>query len=261
MPDRPQPPARPTAKRATTVTRPYGGVKAEARREERRQRLLAAGLEVFGHQGYHHTTVRDVCLAAGLTERYFYESFKSLRLLFDAVHEQLRNELLEVTTPPPSPDGTEPLALGVDAALRQLEASLRLWYRFLQADPRRARIMLFDASVIDDLDAVRPNRAAQEFQAGLMRLVDTLHPDLARHGIQLELTVAALTGALTSHARTWAASHYVTPLEDLVRHSMLVFYGLATLYQALNEGKLVMPSADPSLSADASAASRHPEAA
>ncbi len=241
-------------KRATTVTRPYGGVKAEARRQERRQRLLDAGLEVFGHKGYHHTTVRDICVAAGLTERYFYESFKSLRLLFDAVHEQLRNELLQITSTPLPPSDKSPSEI----ALLQLETGLRLWYGFLQADPRRARIMLFDANVVDGLDAERTNTAAQEFHAGLMRLVVTLHPDLARHGIQIELTVAALAGALTSHARVWAASHYATSLDDLVRHSMLAFYGLTTLYQALNEGKLVMPTPEPSLNADASAASRRP---
>src|SRR5690606_6793327 len=58
-------PAMPSApassKRPAIVTRLYGGVKAEARREERRQRLLAAGLEVFGRHGYHHTTVRNIC--------------------------------------------------------------------------------------------------------------------------------------------------------------------------------------------------------
>ena len=246
-----------TAKRPVTVTRPYGGVKAEARRQERRQRLLAAGLEVFGHRGYHHTTVRDICVEAGLTERYFYESFKSLRLLFDAVHEPLRNELLQITAPT-SPDDSTP---STATALTQLEASLRQWYGFLQADPRRARIMLFDASVIDDLDTERPNTAAQEFHARMLGLVETLHPDLARHGIQTELTVAALSGALMSQARAWASAQFTLPMDDLVRHSMLVFHGLATLYVALNEGRLALPPDSAALSADASAASRRPATA
>lgn len=244
-----------SSKRPAIVTRPYGGVKAEARREERRQRLLAAGLEVFGRHGYHHTTVRNICDAAGLTERYFYESFKSLRLLFDAVHEQLRSELLQITTPAEAVDSAAP---STDAALAHLEASLRRWYGFLQADPRRARIMLFDASVIDDLDAVRPNTAAQEFHARMLRLVETLHPDLPRLGIQPELTVAALSGALMSQARAWASAQFTLPMDDLVRHSMLVFHGLATLYEALNEGRLTLPQDRTALSADASAASRRP---
>jgi AcrR family transcriptional regulator len=190
------------SKRPAIVTRPYGGVKAEARRQERRQRLLAAGLEVFGHHGYHHTTVRNICDAAGLTERYFYESFKSLRLLFDAVHEQLRDELVRLTLPTSEQPHPSPL--------QQVEASLRAWLSFLQTDPRRARIMLIDASVIEDLDAVRRNHAAQAFQAHMLILLKLLHPNLSRHGIELELTAASLNGALLSLARTWAQGGFAT---------------------------------------------------
>lgn len=228
------------SKRSATVTRPYGGVKAEARRQERLQRLLAAGLDVFGHRGYHHTTVRDICDAAGLTERYFYESFKTLRLLFDAVHEQLRDELARVTQPAWSPEDPQG-----HSALDSLETALRIWFEYLQADPRRARIMLIDASVIDDLDAVRTNAAAQEFHARMLRLVETLHPDLPRHGLQLDLVVAALSGALMSLARTWARSDFALSRDVIVRHSMLVFEGLTALHHALNEAAAAhAPSSD-----------------
>lgn len=228
------------AKRPATVTRPYGGVKAEARRQDRRQRLLAAGLEVFGHRGYHHTTVRDICDAAGLTERYFYESFKTLRLLFDAVHEPLRDELARITLP-----AWTHADVPHHSPLDSLEAALRIWFEYLQADPRRARIMLIDASVIDDLDAVRTNAAAQEFHGRMLRLVETLHPDLARHGMQIDLVVAALSGALMSLARVWAHGGFALPREDIVRHSMLVFEGLTALHRSLNEATgACTPSAD-----------------
>lgn len=224
------PPALATTKRSATVTRPYGGIQAEARRQERRQRLLAAGLTVFGEHGYHHTTVRDICEAAGLTERYFYESFKTLRLLFDAVHTDLRDELMCLTARCWAPADT-----ALRAPLASLEAALRIWFDYLKSDPRRARIMLIDASVIDDLDAVRPNAAARESHARILRLVETLHPDLPRHGIQLDLTVAALSGALISLARTWAQGSFEQDVDVMVRHSMLVFQGLAALDDALNQ--------------------------
>src|SRR5690348_15017019 len=56
---------------------PYCGVSAGARVAARRSRLLAAGLELFGTQGYLPTTIDQVCTEAGLTKRYFYESFRS----------------------------------------------------------------------------------------------------------------------------------------------------------------------------------------
>ncbi len=67
------------------VTRNHKGVDAQARRMERRQRLLEAGPETLGTKGYHATTVRDVCGSAGLSERYFYESFSGLSELFDTI--------------------------------------------------------------------------------------------------------------------------------------------------------------------------------
>jgi AcrR family transcriptional regulator len=41
----------------------------------RRARLLNAAVACFGTYGYHQTTLKMLCDQAGLTERYFYESF------------------------------------------------------------------------------------------------------------------------------------------------------------------------------------------
>lgn len=212
-------------KRPTTVTRPYAGVQAEARRQDRQQRLLAAGLDVFGRQGYHHTTVRDVCDAAGLTERYFYESFKTLRALFDAVHQQLCDEVSHVTS------AAQTQAAAHDApVLNRLEMALRAWFMYLKADPRRAQITLIDASVLNDIATAFPGATVQDFHARLLNLIEMLHPDLAKHGLLPEWVVPALAGALTSLARTWMRSGYALPIDDLLRHSLLMFQGLVALH-------------------------------
>ena len=61
----------------------------------RRARFIEAGIEVFGQQGLRGATVRGVCAAAGLTDRYFYESFPSLEALLQAVYQQLSDELAQ----------------------------------------------------------------------------------------------------------------------------------------------------------------------
>jgi len=68
---------------------PYGGKSARARVASRRHRLLAAGLELFGTQGYLRTTIDQVCAEAGLTKRYFYESFQSCEELLGALLRSL----------------------------------------------------------------------------------------------------------------------------------------------------------------------------
>src|SRR3954469_9251227 len=56
--------------------RPYRGIEAAERLNERRRRLVEAGLDLLGADNSEtELTVRAVCKKAGLTARYFYESF------------------------------------------------------------------------------------------------------------------------------------------------------------------------------------------
>jgi AcrR family transcriptional regulator len=61
-----------------TVTRPFRGVSASERQRNRRQRLVDAAFDLAGTHGAASLGVGDVCTAAGLTKRYFYESFGSI---------------------------------------------------------------------------------------------------------------------------------------------------------------------------------------
>ena len=67
--------------------RQYAGRSSQDRRDERRQRLMAAGLALIGREGAAALSVRGVCAEAGITPRYFYEEFGSTdelaRQLFD----------------------------------------------------------------------------------------------------------------------------------------------------------------------------------
>ena len=44
--------------------RVYAGRSAQQRREERRNRLLTAGQDLFGGQGYRTTSIEALCTAA-----------------------------------------------------------------------------------------------------------------------------------------------------------------------------------------------------
>jgi AcrR family transcriptional regulator len=59
----------------TLRARNYAGLSADERRLARRERLIEGAIRAYGELGYRNTTVKAVCEAAGLTERYFYESF------------------------------------------------------------------------------------------------------------------------------------------------------------------------------------------
>jgi AcrR family transcriptional regulator len=59
----------------STSVRSYGGKTAEERRQERRLRLVEATVALLAEHGEPGTTMTAICARAGLTERYFYESF------------------------------------------------------------------------------------------------------------------------------------------------------------------------------------------
>jgi len=81
----------PASAATTASARPYGGLAMEERVAARRARFIEAGIELFGTQGFRGATVRGICAAAGLTDRYFYESFASLEALLADVYGTVKD--------------------------------------------------------------------------------------------------------------------------------------------------------------------------
>lgn len=123
-----------------SVTRPYRGSSAETRRLERRERLLDAARQIFGVRGFHASTVRSICEEAGLTERYFYESFENSEALFIAMHRRTSDHILtEITIAGDRCAG---------GATEKLNAILIAYYEDIRRDPVSARLFAVDAGYI-----------------------------------------------------------------------------------------------------------------
>jgi AcrR family transcriptional regulator len=82
-----------------TVTRPFRGVSASDRRIDRRRRLVEAAYKLVGRDGAARLGVGDVCAAAGLTKRYFYENFASLDELGASVVSRAIDVMVERVEP------------------------------------------------------------------------------------------------------------------------------------------------------------------
>jgi AcrR family transcriptional regulator len=116
--------------------RSWRGKSSVERAAERRRRLLDAGLEVFTARGFAGSRVRDVCREAGLTERYFYESFAGKEALLVALAEEIVADLLTAAAP-----GLALVENDRDAAIDAAGAAV---IRSLTDDPRRARILFVE---------------------------------------------------------------------------------------------------------------------
>ncbi|MCK0172624.1 TetR/AcrR family transcriptional regulator [Mycolicibacterium sp. F2034L] len=80
----------------------WTGVPLRDRQALRRDELIAAGVKLLGGPGGPALTVRAVCREAGLTERYFYESFSDrdefVRAVYDDVCRRAMSALLHAQT-------------------------------------------------------------------------------------------------------------------------------------------------------------------
>ena len=117
-----------------TSSRPYRGVSADDRREQRRLRLIETALDCLHEDGLAGVSVRSVCARSRLTPRYFYESFTDLDALLSAAVEAVTDEVaaLAVTAARRAPATTE----------AQVRAAIGAGYGVVAGDPRKATAML-----------------------------------------------------------------------------------------------------------------------
>ncbi|HTY28241.1 MAG TPA: TetR/AcrR family transcriptional regulator, partial [Mycobacterium sp.] len=115
----------------------YRGVEASERLNQRRRRLLDAGLDLFGaDRPESELTVRAVCKQAGLTARYFYESFTDKDEFVGAVFDSVVAGLAATTQ----------AAVAAAPAAEQNRAGVANIVRSVEQDPRIGRL-LFSAQI------------------------------------------------------------------------------------------------------------------
>jgi AcrR family transcriptional regulator len=207
-----------TGARAGATGRRYRGASLNQRRASRRQQLLQAGIDLFGTRGYHAVTVREICAAAGLTERYFYESFRDREQLFGAVYEHLNTQL------------AQKLAAAVAGAGGDLELmarrGLRAYFEQTRDDPKGARIMLIEHFGLSaDMD-----RLSRRTAIGFVEMLrQTLAPRLLgsrRRELDPDLLATGLVGGVIFSAMRWVLSGYQQPLDAVVDNSAAIFTSL-----------------------------------
>ena len=218
-------------------SRRYGGVDAQERQRQRRARLIAAALRVFGEQGFHASTVRDVCRQAQLTSRYFYESFEGMEALFREVYAEVNRELMQATV--------ASLAQCPQQADAMAESALRTFLDFIKADPHRARVILVDALSAGEHMSVVADRMTRDFAhliAGIMR---QMFPHLGAWGLDAHMLANGLVGANIRVATQWAMDGCVIPVDDVLRHLLVLFHACIAHAGELEARSLALAKAAP----------------
>lgn len=191
--------------------RVYGGESASDRSARRRALLLEAGLDIFGTTGYRQATVRQLCRAAGVTDRYFYEHFASTEDLLAAVYENCTETLRSAAV-------GKIADCGPDASVRDLaRAGLEGFLSVAQADPRLARVVWAEVlGVSSRIESLYMHRM-RDFGDLLIGLLDErdLRASAAEGNYTQRTLVDAAVGGVSHAVVAWAATDFEAPREHV----------------------------------------------
>jgi AcrR family transcriptional regulator len=167
--------------------------------EPGREKVMSAGLELFGERGYHATSIAEIGLRAGIAKSVLYHYFGSKAGLWEEVAvAQTRDLVAAVAEAVPADPDAPRLRVGVDAFLS-----------FLAEHPAAWRLLLRSPPADPGLIAIH-KRLAQEREQALNVLL-TRRAKQAR-----DQPLAGLVGTAIRAFAEWWYEHQDVPRERVV---------------------------------------------
>lgn len=153
--------------RMTRSDRPYRGVEAAERLATRRRQSLSAGLDLLGSDQHDiaELTIRTICRRAGLSVRYFYESFTDKDEFVGRVFDWVVAELVATTQ----------AAVTAVPAREQTRAGMANIVRTITADARVGRLLFSTQLANAVITRKRAESSALFAMLSGQHAVDTLH--------------------------------------------------------------------------------------
>ncbi|WP_328289823.1 TetR/AcrR family transcriptional regulator [Nocardia aurantiaca] len=180
------------------------------RKAERRQRFLDAAIQIFGERGYANCSLADVCTAAGLSKRQFYEEFQTREDVLVAAYDQIQDQAAvaladALSAVEPDPDPTETVTQALSAFLDSIGT-----------DPFRAKVAFVEVVGVSERMEQHRRERRHAWISILYRAVEPLAGSGARVRGAGELAGSALIGAINGLAHEWLLSVPRPPVTDLV---------------------------------------------
>ncbi|MGW5517297.1 TetR/AcrR family transcriptional regulator [Nocardia africana] len=180
----------------TTADRQYGGRAVTERRAERRQRFVVAATKVFAERGYANCSLADVCAAAGLSKRQFYEEFQTREDVLIAAYDRVQDEAAAAVV------RTLGTLSPADPA-RAMAVVLSAYLDSITSDPYRAKLAFIEVVGASD----RMERHRRERRHGWVTLLEMVVVPIAGPGARLRgdaaLSASVLIGAVNGLAHEW----------------------------------------------------------
>jgi AcrR family transcriptional regulator len=171
--------------------RRYSGQSFVDRQQDRRAKLVRAALDLAGEVGLEGLSVAAICAEAGLTARYFYESFPNREAMFVAAYRFAMQELFEDIMEHVDPK-------------HPIESALTGFYATLKEHPGQARVFLVD---IDDSSAEMKDASRE----GAEKFRKLFAPN-----VKDPLQLAGILGAIIQIAKRWIDTGFAEPVKKVV---------------------------------------------
>jgi AcrR family transcriptional regulator len=209
------------------TSRTYRGITPSQRQSGRRERLMEAGLELFGTLGYTRTSVRAVSAAASLNSRYFYESFSSREDLLHSVYQRIVTDIFTKAAA---------AAVGQETIEAQARDTLRAAWTAVTEDRRKARVVALEVVGVSE----RLERLRRETRQGLAQLTADNAMSLAGPNIRLRLdpvlTARFLMGGVVEVLLAWINGDLDASTDEVVEHFTALFTAAAYAAVARDPG-------------------------
>ncbi|MFD6400527.1 TetR/AcrR family transcriptional regulator [Nocardia sp. NPDC060249] len=186
----------------------YTGTSVAERQVERRALFIDAGLTVFAEKSYANSSLTDVCAAAGLSRRQFYEQFAGREELLVAVYDSVQDRAGAAVA--------AALAAAESDELRTLiDAAVRAYTMAITDDIRCAKVAFVD--IVGVSPKIEAYRAQVRDRWG--EVVTAIAA--GRDGVRMppggwRVPMAAFIGAVNGAVHQWSLDDPRPPVDDLV---------------------------------------------
>jgi AcrR family transcriptional regulator len=176
------------------------------RQAERRERILAAALELFVQQGFHQTSTRQIAQAAGVAEGSIFNHFPTKKDLLVAAMAQIVDEYL----------GADLDALPRDGTLEVLRTTFRSRLELGWRHAGRIRFLLGELLMNQEM-------RQSYFEAVVLRLTERLERVLEQRiaeGLVRPCNVQVVAGAFVGAFLTFLLVAVLDEERRLLRNSL-----------------------------------------
>lgn len=196
----------------------YAGFDLKTRQFERKLRFIEAGIQLMGLNGYRSATVRALCAEAGLTERYFYQSFQNTEALLIAIINHLTGNFMKRLAPVFDEQVSDQQHLA-----RQL---LTAYFNEVQ-NPAFARITLIEILGVSEAVDQTYTKNLKAFSGMLTHSLYRIHPNLKLSEADQEIIGIGLAGSVVMSAAGWMLQGYPYSVEQMVSNCLHILSGTA----------------------------------